>query len=75
MVLNTIKRALALSISTATNSEITPEVCFALLEQPKKTEHGDISFPCFQLAKARSLPPPVCAANLKESIQLPDFYQ
>ena len=36
----------------------------ALLETPKDSAHGDIAFPCFQLARALRKAPPAIAADL-----------
>jgi arginyl-tRNA synthetase len=38
------------------------------LESPRDPSHGDIAFPCFQLAKARKQPPPAAAAQLAPEI-------
>lgn len=35
-----------------------------MLERPKSEEHGDIAFPCFQLAKALGKAPPLIAKDL-----------
>lgn len=36
----------------------------ALLETPKDSSHGDLAFPCFQLARALKKAPPAIAADL-----------
>lgn len=35
-----------------------------LLETPKDSSHGDIAFPCFQLARALKKAPPMIAQDL-----------
>lgn len=41
---------------------------FELLEQPQNSEHGDIAFPCFSLAKARRAAPPKIAQELAAAL-------
>ncbi len=50
------------------------EEILPLLERPQREEHGDIAFPCFQLAKAQRKAPPAIAAELAKKISgaLPD---
>lgn len=40
----------------------------ALLERPQREEHGDIAFPCFQVAKALRKAPPAIAQELAGKI-------
>jgi arginyl-tRNA synthetase len=40
----------------------------SLLERPQKEEFGDIAFPCFQLAKAKRMAPPILAQQLAQTI-------
>ena len=42
------------------------------LVQPKELTHGDISFPCFILAREWKIAPPECAKKLGQLLQLPD---
>jgi len=42
-----------------------------LIETPKFEHHGDLSFPCFELAKAFKKAPAVIASELSEKINLP----
>jgi arginyl-tRNA synthetase len=53
---------------------IPAEELLPLLERPQRAEHGDIAFPCFQLAKAQRKAPPAIAAELAKNIsaKLPD---
>ena len=43
-----------------------------LLETPKNPDMGDVAFPCFRLAKTMRKAPPRIAAELAESIALPE---
>lgn len=47
---------------------LSEEQILALLERPKSEEHGDIAFPCFQIAKAQKKAPPAIAAELSQKI-------
>ena len=44
----------------------------ASLDVPKNSEHGDLAFPCFLLAKQRRQAPPAIASALAKEIVLPD---
>jgi arginyl-tRNA synthetase len=44
-----------------------------LLEKPKHEQHGDLAFPCFELAKAFRKAPAIIAAELAEKLQAPLF--
>lgn len=48
-----------------------------LLEKPKKKEQGDISFPCFQVAKIQKQSPQEIAQNLEKQIRenLPEKFE
>jgi len=46
-----------------------------LLETPKNPDMGDVAFPCFRLAKTMRKAPPRIAAELAESIALPEGVQ
>ncbi|RZA08093.1 MAG: arginine--tRNA ligase, partial [Proteobacteria bacterium] len=48
---------------------LSEEQILALLERPKSEDHGDIAFPCFQVAKAAKKAPPAVAAELAEKLQ------
>ncbi len=49
--------------------EATVEQVFQLLERPQREEHGDIAFPCFQIAKIRKKAPPQIAQELAQKLQ------
>lgn len=55
-------------LAGALSPEFTDEQIFALLERPKSEEHGDIAFPCFQVAKARKKAPPALAQELATAL-------
>lgn len=47
------------------------ETIYGLLEKPKLTEHGDLAFPAFQLAKAFRKSPVVIAKEIAEAVSSP----
>lgn len=49
---------------TQLGQQVSASEIKALLETPKDSSHGDIAFPCFQLARALRKGPPVIAAEL-----------
>lgn len=49
-------------------SELSAEEIENLLERPQKAEHGDLAFPCFQVAKARRKGPPMIAGELSQAL-------
>ena len=57
----------------AEKAGIPAEECASFLETPPQKEMGDLAFPCFKLARVMRKAPPAIAAELKESIVLPDF--
>jgi arginyl-tRNA synthetase len=59
----------AAKLLAATLPEFTAEQIFALLERPKTEEHGDIAFPCFQVAKQRRIAPPALAQSLAADLK------
>ncbi|MDD2941628.1 MAG: arginine--tRNA ligase [bacterium] len=71
-MLELLKTSLASSLSEATGfpaSDILP-----LLERPRNPEHGDLAFPCFQLAKSLKKAPADCARVLSERLgEVPGF--
>ncbi len=42
-----------------------------LITKPQDRSHGDLTFPCFQLAKALRISPPECAKKVAAEIKLP----
>ena len=68
-MLQEIKISLAEKLSKATGFDA--EKIIQLLEKPKNENHGDISFPCFQLAKLKNMPPAEFASKIKAELELP----
>ncbi len=65
---NKIVDLLDKSIDVLSASEISE-----FLEQPPKPELGDYAFPCFRLAKELHKAPQQIAADIKDSIECPDY--
>lgn len=68
-----LRQVLASAIAETISEE--PSTLFALIEQPKNREHGDLSFPCFTLAKKLRTAPPQCAAKLCSELKLPTEFE
>lgn len=72
VMLELLKSSLASRLAETTGfaaSEILP-----LLERPRNPEHGDLAFPCFQLAKSLKKAPADCARVLGERLgEVPGF--
>ena len=64
-----IIQSLAEAISNS--SGLSVDECLKLIEKPKNPDHGDLSFPCFILAKKNKQAPPLCAKELADKIKLP----
>lgn len=47
----------------------------ALLERPQREEHGDIAFPCFQVAKALRKAPPAIAQELAARMEASPHFE
>lgn len=62
------KDIVAKEIFAVVNEELTLEQVTKLLENPKSTEHGDVAFPAFSLAKIYRKAPQQIAADLAEKI-------
>lgn len=69
-----MKTKLAFVISKALNESLSVEEIESLLETPKYAHLGDVSFPCFTLAKKLRKSPQFIAKELAEKIQ-GDFIQ
>jgi len=52
-------------------AELSSEEIQNLIEVPRDTSHGDLAFPCFQLAKALRKGPPVIAQEVAAELELP----
>ncbi|WP_277814281.1 arginine--tRNA ligase [Bacillus sp. LL01] len=51
--------------------EITMAQIISLLEKPKHAQHGDLAFPCFELAKQKRKAPPILASELSATLKSP----
>lgn len=60
-------------LAQALDGQLTEEQVFQLLERPQREEHGDIAFPCFQVAKALRKAPPAIAAELAAKLPKGSF--
>lgn len=69
---NHLKQQLATLISEITSLKLGQVI--ELIEEPKNKDHGDLSFPCFILAKQLKKSPPQCAQELSSKITLPDGF-
>jgi arginyl-tRNA synthetase len=56
--------AALLSKALGESAPLSETEILALLERPKSEEHGDVAFPCFQVAKALKKAPPLVAQEL-----------
>ena len=61
---STVARVLAQVVSGIEGVTLSATDIENLLETPKDSSHGDIAFPCFQLARALKKAPPAIAADL-----------
>ncbi len=72
--IESIKTSLADAISkiaTIDNALLDKEAVLKLLTKPQQREHGDLAFPCFQLAKTWKVAPPECSKKLMADLTLP----
>lgn len=53
--------------------DLTEEEINGMLETPPKPELGDFAFPCFRLAKTMRKAPNMILADIKKTIEVPDF--
>lgn len=60
------KQIIAKDLFTQLNEHLTLDEIYNLLESPKNTEHGDLAFPTFQLAKVLRKNPAQIASELAE---------
>jgi arginyl-tRNA synthetase len=63
------KTIVASCLSHAINGSLHEEHISSLLEQPKHAIHGDLAFPCFELAKTLRTSPTNIASQLAETLQ------
>lgn len=67
------KQEFAEILSDVLNQEIQVNELEMLIEKPKNQQHGDLSFPCFSLAKIKRKSPNSIAIELSDKIQSPTF--
>ncbi|MBL1230481.1 arginine--tRNA ligase [Enterococcus sp. BWB1-3] len=67
------KQIVAEAIFTAVKEELSFEQVLSLLENPKTSDHGDVAFPAFSLAKVFRKAPQQIAAELAEKIDPASF--
>jgi arginyl-tRNA synthetase len=60
-----------LAVEIARISGLDSSIVESLLGVPKMRTHGDVAFPCFELAKLWKISPPECAAKLAKTLVLP----
>lgn len=65
-----LRQDLASALSAAAHADLHEH----LLEYPELPENGDLSFPCFALAKQLKKAPPAIAAELAAAIALPEGF-
>ena len=63
-----IKLDVASHINEVTNGELGLETCLSLIEIPKNKAHGDLSFPCFSLAKLWKQSPQTISQSLTDDL-------
>lgn len=56
-------------LAEALKNALSVEQILTLLEKPQRDEHGDIAFPCFQVAKAARKAPPMIATEVAQALQ------
>jgi arginyl-tRNA synthetase len=61
---STVARVLEQVITSIEGAALTQRQIEDLLETPKDSSHGDLAFPCFQLARVLKKSPPAIAADL-----------
>ncbi|MFG6114938.1 arginine--tRNA ligase [Halobacillus sp. MO56] len=69
------KKTLATVLEGELNRDLSYQEIEALIEVPKLDTHGDLSFPCFTLAKVYQSPPQKIAQGLAEKLSHPLFAQ
>lgn len=65
-----LKQEVAAAIARC--SKLSLDECLSSLSQPKNSKHGDLTFPCFKLAKNWSIDSALCAERLAKEIRLPE---
>ena len=65
------KHYFATALYEILEGELSLDKIISLIETPKFDHHGDLSFPCFELAKAFKKSPTIIAAEISEKIDQP----
>jgi len=69
-LIESLRASLAEALSAAAHADLHEH----LLEYPELPENGDLSFPCFALAKQLKKAPPAIAAELAAAVKLPEGF-
>ena len=69
------KDIVATALHQALSDSLSYEEIYALLEQPKSSNHGDVAFPVFSLAKVLRKAPQMIATELVDKIPQESFDQ
>ncbi|WP_025729253.1 arginine--tRNA ligase [Atopobacter phocae] len=67
------KQLVTESLFKVLGEHLTQEAIYSLVEVPKHTEHGDLAFPCFTLAKSLRKSPVEIAKEVAEQIDASTF--
>ncbi|MGL4819620.1 MAG: arginine--tRNA ligase, partial [Bacilli bacterium] len=68
-----VKQLYANALHKQLQENLTEERIMELLETPKYDTHGDLAFPCFELARSLRKAPPLIAKEIAENTQSPFF--
>jgi arginyl-tRNA synthetase len=68
-----LKSIFSKSLSNCLKGSLTKDEIHSFIEVPKHTQHGDLAFPCFQLAKIERKAPSAIAEQLAASLQAPEI--
>ena len=63
-----LKALFSTKLSEVLKGSLTTKEIYSLIETPKNDEHGDLAFPCFQLAKIQKISPIEIAKQLASQI-------
>lgn len=63
-----LKALFSTKLSEILKGSLTTKEIYSLIETPKNDEHGDLAFPCFQLAKIQKISPIEIAKQLASQI-------
>lgn len=63
-----LKKLLAVNLKDFLQGTLTEKEIYSLIETPKNPEHGDLAFPCYQLAKFLKKSPAEIATELSKKL-------